>query len=167
MTEQTFINPSDTEKKFLTKFSVSSSKIELYGVPSAMQSRSNLIGSMLDKLDVDGTNVLAENILVGNEESLRAVWLYLNLWDDKLDTEKVTPVVAIKIWPWLNYFDVPYKDRYVSSYLYVLVNEDEYFDEFMKPENRIILNDIMSKIKLINKYMGEALGNKIKRMSKL
>lgn len=102
MTEKTYLDPTSEETRFLTKFTVSSEKIQLYGFPPAMQLRSNLIKSLLDKLDTKDNNILAENI--PSNKSLEIVWLYLNQQNEKFNEiiysgNPKLASVAVQIWP--------------------------------------------------------------------
>lgn len=78
MDEKLLFDPSPEEAKFETKFVVSEEKITLYGFPSIMSKNSELIKSLLDKLDPSGSNVLAPNFPLGNKRSLEIVWMYIN-----------------------------------------------------------------------------------------
>lgn len=163
MTEKTYLDPDEEELRFLTKFAVSSEKLTFYGIPPLMRTKSELIKTLMDKLDTKETNILAESIPPGNKKSLEIVWLYLNQQESqfKLLEHHSDLNIIVQIWPWLNYFDVPYDNLNVKSYVSVLVNKC--FNELIKPENKSILDDLSAKIKYISQDSEKTLVGKLKK----
>lgn len=159
-----YLDPTSDEAKFLTKFTVSQDKIDLYGSPPLMQFKSNLVLSMMDKIEKD--NALASNLPLADKRSLEAVWLYINdkpftfnqlLHEDADQEDRQT---AIQLWPWLNYFDVPYENASIKQYIDRLVNNKNFLGELTKPENKEILEDVRKKIKIIDPELGEKFRKK-------
>lgn len=52
------------------------------------------------------------------------------------------------MWPWLNYFDVPYNREEIKGYIRG-ISLPKYLQELTKPENKHISDDIVSKSKII------------------
>lgn len=162
MDEKLYLDPSPDQSKFETKFTVSQDKLELYGFPPIMAKNSELIKSLLDKLEPGKANFLANNIPLGNKRSLEIVWLYLNREISSFSAlytgGTVDANAIIHMWPWLNYFDVPYKTYEIQDYLNLLFHV---IPELAKSENKDILNDILIKTKIIYPKVSDKLSKAI------
>lgn len=157
--DQIYLNPQEEDQKFLTKFLVSDQKLPLYGLVPAMKLNSELIKSLADKLTQE--NELAANIPLQNEKSLKTVWLYINGLDKEFKHVAYTGIVpyankAVGMWPWLNYFDVPYTGQDFKQYTFNLIASGPYFAELTKPENKSIFDDVVKKITFIVKGSKES-----------
>lgn len=136
-----FTDPTPQEIRYLTPFEVGEDKILLYGFPPIMALHSELIKSMLDKLDTKEPNVLAPKIKI-DKDDLMNMWAKLNgvslAWDDRL---------CINLWPWLNYFDIDIEGALMKFYLNYLITN--FPADLLKPENNHLLDDMLGKISVI------------------
>lgn len=142
--EELYFNPTEDQARFLTKFVISSQKIDLYGFPPLTALKSELIKSLQDKLSPGATYELATNIPLKSEKALKSVWLFLNADTfDNLDGKD-----QLEMWPWFNYFDVDIKNSKILTVLqnYLLKLNYLYFDDLVKSE---YLDDMLSKAKVI------------------
>lgn len=138
---QIYLNPDADEIKFLTAFEVGSDRIKLYGFPPLMSLKSNLIKSMIKEI-TNETVILAANIKIRDTSTLQSIWLTLNdCTEDRLDDEKTS---LSDVWQLLNYFDVI--NDLVGKYLNNLIECD--IDQFVKAENKQMLEDILAKSKI-------------------
>lgn len=143
------------------KFTVSIQKVELSGSPLIMQIKSNLIKSLIDKLDLQNPNPLASNIPLRNKKSLQIMWDYLNSTSDEFSKPfTLNPKDMVGIWPWLDYFDVPYDSKEVKDYVKHLM-DDNNFNELIRPQNKSILDDVLKKIKIIDADVDNFLVHKL------
>lgn len=140
-----FTDPTPSEAKFLIPFDIGESKIRLYGSPSIMAARSELMKSLLDKIELEG-NVLAPQMKV-NKNSLIYLWTYLNGLNVKLPENTKD---LVEIWPLLNYFDVNSNDPMIENYIESMLNNIKSI-EFMlqNSEYNALLDDMLKKVKII------------------
>lgn len=152
--EHFYLDPTEHDRKFLTKFTISKDKDVLYGFPPVMTTRSELIKTAYDKINPSQEYSLAENVPLGSKRALETVWLFMNNAADLANT-KLSKHDYIRMWPWLNYFNVNCENKDVCEqlhkYIYGLVAGDyeKDFAELFKPENSDILIDMLPKIEII------------------
>lgn len=152
---KTFTKPTKGEARFQVEFQVGINKIPLYGSPATMSLKSELIRTLLDTLSTDEINVLAPSMDV-NKEALYILWMTMNGIHVKY-SEK--PNILIGLWPLLNYFNIDVKDEFITEYIDKLI---KYFPkELFSSENKDILTDVMTKIKIMDEAKYNLLMNSI------
>lgn len=142
-----FVDPTKGQAKFQILFQVGTDQFELYGLPSLMSLKSELMESLLDTLNPSEVNILAPNMKV-NKESLYFLWERMNFLCNSSWTNLKSDTM-IGLWPLLNYFNINVKDNIVTGYISELTKN--FPKELILPENKDILNDMLKKIEIIDK----------------
>lgn len=143
-----FTDPTPEEALYLIAFDVGTEKIRLYGSPTIMSFRSELMKSLLGKLDVEHVNALAPEMKM-NENSLVFLWTQMN----RVDIKYPKGDDLIELWPLMNYFDIKTDDDLVGGYFYRISKLT--FNELNKHKD--ILKDILKKVKLLGSSVYEDL----------
>lgn len=143
---EAFTNPSPTERKFLVPFEVGSDKVLLYGGPIVMSSKSELIKSLLEKLDFKEPNSLAPDMKI-DPKILMFLWDRLNGINTSFSSLSVDDL--FNLWPLMNYFDINTKSEILSEYLKTVNNLlPTIIHKYPSYESSLM--DILGKVKLID-----------------
>lgn len=154
MTDQTriFTDPTPSEAKYLIPFEIGEQKILLYGAPTIMSLRSNLIASLLDKLD-KGPNILAPKISAP-KEALLYIWYELNRFHAEFPRGYEEDV-----WELLNYFDVPIQDKLITNFVNMFAKHFPTY--YAENDYKEFMDNMLTKIKVFDSVGYGIISNKL------
>lgn len=153
MTES-YINPTEDERRYLVPFEIGISKTLLYGQPVIMSHRSELIKTLLPRLSLTEPNSIApeENV---DPDALIFFWNYIN--GSSKPPKKLSVEFLTNLWKLLNYFNIDIKSDLMTIYLQTI---DEHFSSMIGYSP--VMDDILKKVKIIDPMMYNQFTNKIK-----